>query len=624
MKKKLVFEVLVIIMLSAFHYSFAAEPRLVKVGAFNNFPVLFQDKDGEIKGLYVDILTEIGNKENIRFEYVFGTWTEGLDRIKSGEVDMLTSVAYTEERSKFMDYCQNPLLTVWGELYTLQSSEINSLFDVSGKKIGVMKSDINGRNFQELTRKFNITFEVVELASFEDVFKAIASKNVDAGVSGVTFGAVKQMEYGLRSSGIVFNPLDIFFTTAKGKNQDLIALLDKYLGQWKHQKNSVFSYSKQKWLHGSVGTVAVMPDWLVHAVVITGIIIVIALIFILLLKIQVKKITGRIRQREEALRESEEIFNQFLLHSPVYVFFKDAEIKSLRLSANYEKMLGKPLSELIGKTMEDLFPYDFARKMIEDDKRILHENKVVTIDEEFDGRYYSTIKFPFQIADKTKYLAGFTIDITESKQAEEKIQNLLKEKELILQEVHHRIKNNMNTIKGLLTLQLSAEENPTAAASLRDAESRVQSMIMLYDKLYCSQNYRELPIKDYLQSLTESVIGTFSNRGTVKTKMDIKDFILNVNTLSPVGIIVNELLTNMMKYAFAGRESGLITLSASMNGSRAVIVIQDNGIGIPESISFEKHTGFGLDLVNLLTEQIGGKIKIERGEGTKFILEFDV
>lgn len=121
---------------------------------------------------------------------------------------------------------------------------------------------------------------------------------------------------------------------------------------------------------------------------------------------------------EEALRVNEEIFSQFMKHSPIYVFFKDDEIKSLRLSANYEKMLGKPLNELLGKTMYDLFPSDFAKKMIADDKQILKEGKELVIEEEFNERYYTTIKFPIHIEGKPLYLAGYTIDNTENMRAE--------------------------------------------------------------------------------------------------------------------------------------------------------------------------------------------------------------
>jgi len=125
------------------------------------------------------------------------------------------------------------------------------------------------------------------------------------------------------------------------------------------------------------------------------------------------------KQAEEKLKENEEIFNQFLQNSPIYIFFKDQNIRSLRLSTNYEKMIGKPLGELLGKSMFELFPSDLAQDMVDVDLRILKEGKKVVVEEEFNGRHYSTIKFPIHLPGKPVFLAGFTIDVTEQKQAED-------------------------------------------------------------------------------------------------------------------------------------------------------------------------------------------------------------
>jgi len=125
------------------------------------------------------------------------------------------------------------------------------------------------------------------------------------------------------------------------------------------------------------------------------------------------------KQAEEALQESEDIFNQFMNHSPIYVFFKDENIKAIRLSKNFTEMLGRPLSELLGKNMDDLFPSDLSKSMVADDMRVLKEGKPIEVEEEMNGRVYSTIKFPIHRQGKPTYLAGFTIDITERKKAEE-------------------------------------------------------------------------------------------------------------------------------------------------------------------------------------------------------------
>jgi PAS domain S-box-containing protein len=215
-----------------------------------------------------------------------------------------------------------------------------------------------------------------------------------------------------------------------------------------------------------------------------------------------------------------------------------------------------------------------------------------------------------------------THDITERKRSEEKIKTLLAEKELILKEVHHRIKNNMSNIKGLLYLQAETMTDTAAIAALNDAQRRIESMMILYDKLYRSDGFQELPVNEYLPVLINEIIKNFSNRDIVKIENMIDEFIVDTETLFPLGIIINEIITNIMKYAFIGRESGVITIIATSIDSRHTIVIGDNGSGMPEEIDFTNSSSFGLQLINTLVKQIKGTIRMERSEGTRFIIDF--
>ena len=208
--------------------------------------------------------------------------------------------------------------------------------------------------------------------------------------------------------------------------------------------------------------------------------------------------------------------------------------------------------------------------------------------------------------------------------AEVQINSLLSEKELLLREVHHRIKNNMNVITSLLSLQADKLHDPSAIAALEDSGNRVQSMMVLYDKLYRSADFREVSANEYLTSLIDEIVNNFPNRGLVTIEKQIDDFILDAKTLSPLGIILNELLTNIMKHAFIGRENGVIGVSLSIKETHATLIVQDNGVGIPESIDITASAGFGMQLVGILTEQLEGTMTIERDNGTKFILEFEI
>ena len=291
MRKHIVATLCLLLVLMSCLTLYAADPRVVRVGAFNYYPGIFKDTDGAVKGFYVDALAEIAQRENIRFEYVYGSWSEGLERIKTGEVDVITSVAMTPERFEFLDYGKTPLLTVWGELYVPLSSDIDGIRAVQGKKIAVMKNDFNARDFIGLVEKFDITCEFVEMPGFEEVFKAVATGRVDAGVVNNTFGVAKQKEFGLRSTGVAFNPFYIYFAVAKGKNNDLLVMLDNYLKGWRHQADSTYNKARQKWSHGSGNVIYVIPQWLMITAAVISILGLCAFAFIVILKKQVLRKT---------------------------------------------------------------------------------------------------------------------------------------------------------------------------------------------------------------------------------------------------------------------------------------------------------------------------------------------
>jgi PAS domain S-box-containing protein len=213
-------------------------------------------------------------------------------------------------------------------------------------------------------------------------------------------------------------------------------------------------------------------------------------------------------------------------------------------------------------------------------------------------------------------------DISDLKAAQETVKRLLEEKELLLQEVHHRIKNNMSTMSSILSLHADALSDPAAKAALMDARSRMQSMMVLYSKLYIAPAIGALNAEFYLSPLIEKIHGTFENAGKVTLSRRFGDFDLDGRTLFSVGLIVNELLTNAMKYAFEGRESGSITVSMGIDGADVVLDVVDDGVGFPDAADPRVSGGFGLGLVRILLTQLRGAMTVDRERGTRFRLRF--
>ena len=212
----------------------------------------------------------------------------------------------------------------------------------------------------------------------------------------------------------------------------------------------------------------------------------------------------------------------------------------------------------------------------------------------------------------------------EQKKDAEQIESLLGEKELLLQEVHHRIKNNMLTTMGLLALHADTMSDSSAASALLDASSRLQSMMVLYDKLYRSSDFRKISTREYLTALAKEIMSNLSSRAPVEVETEIEDLVLDAKQLSSIGMILNELLTNAMKHAFQNREAGKISINLSTKESLATLTVGDDGIGIPPSIDLATATGFGFQVIRMLTEQLDGTIELERRNGSRFILEFSI
>jgi PAS domain S-box-containing protein len=218
---------------------------------------------------------------------------------------------------------------------------------------------------------------------------------------------------------------------------------------------------------------------------------------------------------------------------------------------------------------------------------------------------------------------GLHLDITERKRYEERLETSLREKEVIIKEVHHRVKNNMQVISGFLELQSNYIEDPVAIEKLNESQRRVRTMALVHEKLYQSKSLVAINAAEYIKSLISDLMNSYSLSTQIDVSVEVDDVNISIDMAIPCGLIINELVTNSLKYAFAGRESGKLSLALHHQEDHTFSLIAgDDGIGLPPDFEERSAASLGMQLVQVLVRQLGGEMKSESDQGARFTIVF--
>jgi two-component sensor histidine kinase/CheY-like chemotaxis protein len=211
----------------------------------------------------------------------------------------------------------------------------------------------------------------------------------------------------------------------------------------------------------------------------------------------------------------------------------------------------------------------------------------------------------------------------ERKHTEEELKSSLNEKDVLLKETHHRVKNNMQIISSLLNLEMGYSDEDEAIDVLKESQNRIKSMALIHEKLCQSNDLNHIKISDYINTLVTDLFYSFNlSDEQIEMKMDLEDIYLKIETAIPCGILINELVSNSLKYAFPNGEKGEIFVSLKSKDEGYELIVNDNGVGLPEELDYKNTESLGLQLVNNLAAQIDGRVELEKGHGTKFVINF--
>jgi two-component sensor histidine kinase/CheY-like chemotaxis protein len=219
---------------------------------------------------------------------------------------------------------------------------------------------------------------------------------------------------------------------------------------------------------------------------------------------------------------------------------------------------------------------------------------------------------------------NYAFDITEKKQVEDKIKASLREKEVLLKEIHHRVKNNMAVMSSLLALQADKFDDPDVIDAFKNSQNRIRSMALVHEKLYQAKDLSKIDFHEYIDNLVMNISQLSEvRRSSISVTIRVRNILLGIDLAIPCGLIINELLTNAFKYAYPGDEKGKIRIQMQLIDNKSYeLRVSDNGVGLPNHIDVQNPSTFGLQLVTLLTQQLEGTIKVNREKGTTFTITF--
>ena len=340
-------------------------------------------------------------------------------------------------------------------------------------------------------------------------------------------------------------------------------------------------------------------------------------------------ITNR-KQAEEALLESEERFRTAFENAATGIALMTNDGYFMKVNQTLCRILGYSEEELLDKTWVEITEPDDLNGCFGWLKRI-KAGEESTYEKRFIHKLGNPVwvmmstSLVFDSQGQIRYYISLFQDIMSRKEAEEQVKASLKEKEVLLREIHHRVKNNMQTIISLLRLQGDKIEDKKYADMFKEGEDRIRSMSLIHEQLYQTKDFANIDFGEYIKTLTNGLLTSSGvNTNKIRLNIEVKDVFFDIENAIPCGLIINELVSNSLKYAFPQGKEGEISITLqSTNEDEFELSVSDNGIGISENLDIEQTGTMGLQLVKVLAEnQPDGKIDLDRTGGTQFRIKF--
>lgn len=589
-------------------------------------PVSFVNGAGRADGFMPELLHRLLSDLGYEPRFITGiTFQEAFQRVASGEIDILPGAVYTAERDDVLDFNDEPFMVAWGQLGVLPRNDFGGLLDLRNRRIGLMRDGQNAAHFIDLMERFDIPFEPVYFSTYLEIARAIQDGTVAA---GVFFSTWFHSAEGIVPSSIVFTPTQGFVATAEGNNAALFGAIDARLRALKSDEGSYYYTILNRWFSQDTG--ATIPRWVyvLGAAVLVGLFI--SLAFGLLLR-------KRVLQATKELAESRERYKTIANYAHGWEFWNDPEGKPVFVSPNTVEITGYEASQFLTDP-------GLVERIILPEDRPIWEAHLAETHTESGERDRNHCMFRIRTATgETRWIEhrctrvessdgiylgrrGSNSDVTERAVQEQALERGIQEKEAMLQEIHHRVKNNLQMVSSLISLQKSGVENSEANAHLEAITMRIEAIAALHSTLYQDETFVAVDMQDYLRTIASRILNMENSNRRITYEIDVANIDLGISKALPCGLIANEALINAYKHAFGDASEGKISIGMHEGPEgTAHLSITDTGMGIPDVVRMQAETnGIGLQLISALADQLGGELKIEGQGGVTIEVVFPI
>jgi PAS domain S-box-containing protein len=640
----------------------AAEQRVVRVGVYQNSPKIDWPAGGRPEGIFIDLIEAIALQEGWSIEYVPGTFSEGLTRLSTGQIDLMPDVAFTKEREKLFAFHGETVLSSWSQIYAPYGSGIRSLLDLDGKRVAVLEGSMQQEFFRQLIASFSLNVTLVAQPDFATAFLSVADGKTDAMVTNRFYAMRRGATEGLENTGIVFNPSGLYFAASSKGDPALLAAIDRNLLTFKQDPSSIYFRSLRRW-SGSEPSTAV-PPWLKWGALAVAVLFLASAAWGMALR----RAAAKLRDSELRQRQLAAELGRVFAHSVDAICVFNADLRFVRVSDACQKLWGYSPEELVGKSYMDMVPQEdreITLGVIDELREGSPSRALESRSRRKDGSLVSVLWsaawFPpdqvwyciarddserrrllDEVQRRARALERSANDLAVARDAAEAADRI---KSAFLATMSHELRTPLNSIigfTGIVLQRLAGPLNDEQAKQLgmvRDSSRHLLALIN--DVLDISKiEAGQLSVAAAPFDISASIRKVAAIVGPLAEKKGLE---LSVHIATGVGPMVGDcrrveqvmlnLLGNAIKFTEAGSVKLEVAIADDFMPARAAaqprlrLTVADTGIGIKpedEALLFapfrqvesdlSRHhegTGLGLAICKKLVELMGGNIKVE-------------